>query len=141
MYGSPGLPRDFPPLNAQTPHIVLLNGRPWLSSIGLAQILGRPHTEVLAAITRMDLSPAFRAEHFRRSTVESGACGPGVWISRDGADLLRLTWRQEPVAAWQVVDEAFRAVSRSSPPKAVPSVSPARAWLERLCARVMRRSA
>jgi hypothetical protein len=104
----------LPPLGAESPYIMISGGRAWLSTLGLAAVMGRPHSSLLAAIQHLDIDPKFRADHFRPARTTEGVRAPGLWISPRGFELLSLTWPDSERTYWrQTLAEAFRAVSNA----------------------------
>jgi hypothetical protein len=143
MYGNPNAKTPFPPLNETTPYLVRIDGRAWLSSLGLAAVMGQPHTAVAAAIESLDIGPLFRAENFRPSRTPSGARAPGLWISAQGFELLSLTFPRDRQAYWRAtLREAFRAINAAgtveidAAAEPIQAPPPGRNWLSRLLGRV-----
>jgi hypothetical protein len=144
MYGNPNADRPFPALEATTPYIVRIGGRAWLSSLGLAAVMDKPHTALLAAIAGLDIGPRFRAEHFRSARTGKGVQARGLWISPQGFDLLSLTFPRDQGSYWRdVLREAFRivgtagAVEIPDPAQSAEATPPGRgpAWFRRLLGR------
>jgi hypothetical protein len=125
MYGSPLAKPALPPLDATTPYIVMCGGRPWLSSIGLAAVMGHPHTALLSTIEALDIAPDFRADNFRASRHGNGVRAPGLWISPQGFDLLLLTFPRDKQSAWRaVLQQAFRHVESRGPVELAEPTAP-----------------
>lgn len=112
-------PDNLPIITAESPFLVKVDGKCYVSSYGLAQVMRRDHAGLIAAIAGLDLSPAFRAVNFRPAYLKSGGRVAGLWISETGFEVLALTFPNAERQHWKrVLLESFRVLAQGGLPLA-----------------------
>lgn len=116
------------------PHVVLLEGQVWTTSIVVAQHFGKNHRDVLRAIqnTIEDLPEDFHQRNF--ALVEyrdaKGELRPMYRMTRDGFSLIAMSFTGKKALAWKVAyiktfNAMEQALSRRASVAAPPTVSKA----------------
>lgn len=112
-----GLESVINPIVDAAAHIMTIDGKPWLSSVALAEWMGWPNKNLLDRIYSLDVGAKFLAVNFRgcRTTDTTGL----IWISRDGFELLSRAFVGS--ATWHGLGRAaFAEFNRRHPPKRSP---------------------
>lgn len=124
MYGTPNAAYPTPRAPLATPPMILHFGRPWLSSVGLADLLDQPHSAVFDRLLELTVSSDFWDMHF--ADLGGRAIPTVIWMDADGfrAVAAGLTGR----GGWRdVIEAGFAALTPTPPPP-----EPCGSWWHRL---------
>lgn len=108
--------------------VVLVNGKPMVSSLQVAEHFGKNHFDVLKAIRSLEIPDDFRASNFSVSEYEAKTGivkrkYPMYYMTRDGFVLLvmgftgkkAMEWKIKYIQAFNAMEEELRISRQSSP--------------------------